>query len=237
MKKSEEPTWRKIIAGLPKHVIRDHYKHLWPTLRPQLKDRYVLFRAFFWDKKQKKWNGVIIRHPPGRPDEFIHIRSFAQLLPYIKAHAVEVVPEIQKIKELPDLTVTQFLEMDIKGAPSRVIKAVARDIFILFGGPSEKITIVDTGGKGFHFYRKLKQPMDINEARKIMNFTRETIHDKWERRIPGLIELNIQKAKRRRTGIFLDISSLKRHGAARAIGSIHWKTHRIARKISLAEVK
>jgi hypothetical protein len=238
-RKDTSDTWNKLVAGIPKWQIRDHYKVLWMAhvLQPQLEGRYTFFRYFFEDDKK----GTIKRHYPDS-NRFIHITSWTDLEEQIRLHALEIVPELAKIGE-PNYTRRAFIELDTHNVPGAFVQEVVGSILSLTGNTIDSpfVEFRDTGGKGIHVYidiMKNNQP-----AKWSWSFARKwggALRERLQQRYPKIIELNIQKAKaaytRKKPFIFPDISSMKVHGGARAVGSIHPKTKKICTRITYLDI-
>lgn len=219
----ENATWEKKILGVPKRNILKYYESSWEKIKPQLKDRYVTLRAIYNDKE------TIIRHPPGKPKDYIKIETFDDLKQYIKQHAVEVIPELGTIKD-PDHTKELILDLDNRGVESSKLKTLAKDSeFRMKNLPNvKKVIVVDTGGRGYHIKAYLSKPVTWNKARSML---KEEIVYPLHREYPDITETNPRASKRNK--VFLDISSVKKHGAARAVYSLHAKTLKPSKVVKL----
>ena len=208
-------TWKKSVNGVVKEKIWDHYDGLWNKLKPQLKDRFVVVRAYHGDVP------VIMRHFPGPKKGLIRIKDKEDLKELVRMHAFEIIPELSTISD-PDHTDRLLIDLDTKGAKRGEIKNVTKDILDYYKsrGDVKRTRIVHTGGKGYHVWAYLKNKLTWKKARKDLKDVQLLLKNKY----PEIVELNLQATKRRKSFILPDISSVKKHGAARAIGSLHGKS-------------
>jgi len=243
-KRDDKAEWRISAQRLKLSEVKAYYYSKRVQILRYLKLHNIAIKLF---PKRGKGKPIFIRHPRGKPTQWIRIRTWTEMEKWLDQKAVEFYPEIN----YPDnslLLPMYVIDLDVpNGVPMKKQKIVVSFLRFLMAQLPEvyRTEISHTGGRGWHIEGKLRKRVHWQKAKarvqkdvidyivKIRGRPKEFHWAALTGRMPE-ISLKIvdwvtqerRKAARGRR-IYLDIDVMRPRGVLRAPYCIHAKTGRV----------
>lgn len=233
-KKQEDREWRISAQNLKLSEVKAYYYSKRVQILRSLKLHNVAIKLF---PKRGKGKPIFIRHPRGKPTQWIRIRTWTEMEKWLNQKAVEFYPEIN----YPDnslLLPIYVIDLDVPNRiPSKIQKRVVQELRINMARLPEvyRAEISHTGGRGWHIEGRLRKRVHWETAKErvrkvVILFTLQMK--------PSLAKWVTQERRKAARGrrIYLDIDVMRPRGVLRAPYCIHAKTGRIKLPVSVTQL-